>query len=107
MAAAFLPSIFVPIVGLIFPAFSMALFFLYTQIDDIALIVNTPSDESSQYDMRSIRASAILHNIPCITTLQGAREAVYGIETMKTKDFDVKSLQDLYKAGRDVPCVAS
>jgi photosystem I subunit 8 len=36
MAAAFLPSIFVPIVGLIFPAFSMALFFLYTQIDDIA-----------------------------------------------------------------------
>jgi photosystem I subunit 8 len=36
MAAAFLPSILVPIVGLIFPAFSMALFFIYTQIDDIA-----------------------------------------------------------------------
>ena len=36
MAAAFLPSILVPIVGIIFPAFSMALFFLYTQTDDIA-----------------------------------------------------------------------
>jgi photosystem I subunit 8 len=36
MAASFLPSILVPIVGLIFPAFSMALFFLYTQTDDIA-----------------------------------------------------------------------
>jgi len=36
MTAAFLPSILVPIVGLIFPAFSMALFFLYIQNDDIA-----------------------------------------------------------------------
>ena len=36
MTAAFLPSILVPLVGLIFPAFSMALFFLYIQKDDIA-----------------------------------------------------------------------
>nr|YP_010021001.1 photosystem I subunit VIII [Chaetoceros muellerii]QOK36020.1 photosystem I subunit VIII [Chaetoceros muellerii]UHB41349.1 photosystem I subunit VIII [Chaetoceros sp. DS1] len=36
MTAAFLPSILVPIVGLIFPAFSMALFFIYIQTDDIA-----------------------------------------------------------------------
>ena len=36
MAATFLPSILVPLVGLVFPAFSMALFFLYTQKDDIA-----------------------------------------------------------------------
>ena len=36
MAAAFLPAILVPIVGLIFPAFSMALFFLYASMDDIS-----------------------------------------------------------------------
>nr|YP_009497467.1 photosystem I subunit VIII [Biddulphia tridens]AWT40180.1 photosystem I subunit VIII [Biddulphia tridens] len=36
MTAAFLPSILVPIVGVIFPAFSMALFFLYISIDDIS-----------------------------------------------------------------------
>nr|YP_009093185.1 photosystem I subunit VIII [Roundia cardiophora]AIR75858.1 photosystem I subunit VIII [Roundia cardiophora] len=36
MAAAFLPSILVPLVGIVFPAFSMALFFLYVQTDDIA-----------------------------------------------------------------------
>nr|QXM17670.1 photosystem I reaction center subunit VIII [Chaetoceros pseudocurvisetus]QXM18065.1 photosystem I reaction center subunit VIII [Chaetoceros curvisetus] len=36
MAASFLPAILVPIVGIIFPAFSMALFFLYIQTDDIA-----------------------------------------------------------------------
>mgnify|MGYP003460299977 FL=1 len=36
MAAAFLPSILVPIVGLVFPALAMALFFLYVSIDDIS-----------------------------------------------------------------------
>jgi photosystem I subunit 8 len=36
MTAAFLPSIFVPLIGIIFPAFSMALFFIYVSSDDIA-----------------------------------------------------------------------
>lgn len=36
MAAAFLPSILVPIVGLVFPALTMALFFLYVSADDIS-----------------------------------------------------------------------
>ena len=35
MAAAFLPSILVPIVGLVFPAISMALWFLYVSLDDV------------------------------------------------------------------------
>jgi photosystem I subunit 8 len=35
MAAAFLPSILVPIVGLVFPALTMALFFIYISIDDV------------------------------------------------------------------------
>ena len=74
--------------------------------NEIAMIINTPSGESSQYDMRSIRAAAILHNVPCITTLQGAREAVNGIEVMKTKNFSVHSLQKRYISGRDVSCAA-
>ena len=36
MTAAFLPAILVPIVGLVFPAISMALFFMYISIDDIS-----------------------------------------------------------------------
>ena len=36
MAASFLPSILVPIVGLVFPALSMALLFIYIQYDDIS-----------------------------------------------------------------------
>jgi photosystem I subunit 8 len=35
MVSAYLPSILVPLVGLIFPAFSMALFFIYISGDDI------------------------------------------------------------------------
>nr|WAJ57484.1 photosystem I reaction center subunit VIII [Actinocyclus sp. (in: diatoms)] len=36
MAAAYLPAILTPLVGIIFPAFSMALFFIYISEDDIA-----------------------------------------------------------------------
>ena len=46
--------------------------------------------------MRVIRAAAILHNIPCITTLQGAWAAANGIEASLKEDFTVESLQILY-----------
>ena len=36
MSAAFLPPILVPLVGLVFSGFSMALFFLYISADDIS-----------------------------------------------------------------------
>ena len=75
--------------------------------NEIALIVNTPSGEDSQYDMRSIRAAAILHNIPCITTIQGAREAVNGMETCKNKELSVQSLQEYYSVGGNVSCAVS
>lgn len=35
MTAAFLPAIMVPLVGLVFPGLSMALFFLYSQKEDL------------------------------------------------------------------------
>jgi hypothetical protein len=61
---------------------------------EINLIINTPSGKKSQSDMRSIRAASILHNIPCITTLQGAWAAVNGIEAMIKKPMSVCSLQN-------------
>ena len=36
MTATFLPAILVPLVGLVFPAISMALFFIYVSVDDVA-----------------------------------------------------------------------
>nr|YP_010865692.1 photosystem I subunit I [Frullania muscicola]BEG72864.1 photosystem I subunit I [Frullania muscicola] len=35
MTASYLPSIFVPLVGLVFPAITMAFFFIYIERDDI------------------------------------------------------------------------
>ncbi len=67
---------------------------------EINLIINTPSGKKSQSDMRVIRAAAILHNIPCITTLQGAWAAVNGIEASLKEAFTVESLQVLYKMNR-------
>ncbi len=65
--------------------------------NQIGLIINTPSGERSQSDMRYIRAAAILHNVPCITTLQGAWAALSGIESRKIKKFSVQSIQKYYK----------
>jgi carbamoyl-phosphate synthase large subunit len=75
--------------------------------NEIALVVNTPSGEGSQHDMRSIRAAAILHNVPCITTIQGAREAVNAMEEMKVKKFSVQSLQRYYSDRRNASCAVS
>jgi carbamoyl-phosphate synthase large subunit len=76
---------------------------LMTLIEEnrINLIVNTPSGESSQYDMRSIRAAAILHNVPCITTMQGAWAAVNAMETKAHERRSVQSIQDYYKTQKD------
>lgn len=74
------------------------------QKNEINLIINTPSGKKSQSDMRSIRAGAILHNIPCITTLQGAWAAVNGIEAMIAKQMSVCSLQNYYKIQKSNPC---
>ncbi|MFA5089237.1 MAG: carbamoyl phosphate synthase large subunit, partial [Candidatus Omnitrophota bacterium] len=75
--------------------------------NEINLIINTPSGQRSQSDMRAIRAAAILHNVPCITTLQGAWAAVNGIEVSLQKNYEVRSLQDYYAQKRSLLCAGS
>jgi carbamoyl-phosphate synthase large subunit len=45
----------------------------------IQLVVNTPLGKQSRYDERAIRRSATMVDIPCITTLSGARAAADAI----------------------------
>jgi carbamoyl-phosphate synthase large subunit len=71
---------------------------------EIQLVINTPSGKKSQSDMRAIRAAAILNNVPCITTLQGAWAATNGMEDLLKKSFSVKSLQNYYKMIQS-PCI--
>ena len=61
---------------------------------EIKLIINTPSGQKSQSDMKSIRSTAAMHAIPCITTLQGAQAAVNGIEMMIKENISVKPIQE-------------
>ncbi|OED35312.1 carbamoyl phosphate synthase large subunit [PVC group bacterium (ex Bugula neritina AB1)] len=63
---------------------------------DIRLIINTPSGSQSQSDMKKIRGSAVRHNVPSITTLQGARAALKAIEHIKKDDVSVKTIQEYY-----------
>jgi carbamoyl-phosphate synthase large subunit len=61
----------------------------------IDLIVNTPSGKGARTDEGRIRASAVSHGIPCITTLAGARAAVAALERLRQGTLPVYALQDL------------
>ena len=63
----------------------------------IALIVNTPSGKGARTDEGRIRASAVSHGVPCITTIAGARAAVAALERLRDGDLNVYALQDLLK----------
>jgi carbamoyl-phosphate synthase large subunit len=64
----------------------------------IDLIVNTPSGKGARTDEGRIRASAVSHGVPCITTLAGARAAVAAIEFLRSGKLQIYALQDLLKA---------
>jgi carbamoyl-phosphate synthase large subunit len=64
---------------------------------EIKLVINTPSGQRGQSDMKPIRNFAVMHGIPCITTIQGAQAAVNGIESILKGDFSVKSIQEYIK----------
>jgi carbamoyl-phosphate synthase large subunit len=66
---------------------------LNRQID---LIVNTPLGRESFFDDRVVRRVAMLHNIPCITTLTGASAAVEAIRALRGQALDVRALQDYH-----------
>jgi carbamoyl-phosphate synthase large subunit len=64
--------------------------------DQIALIVNTPLGRESFFDDRTVRRVAMMHAVPCITTLTGASAAVEAIRALRSQALDVRALQDYY-----------
>ena len=69
----------------------------YLANGEIALVVNTPSGKGARTDEGRIRASAVSHGVPCITTLNGAKAAVAALERLRKGDLEVYALQDLLK----------
>ncbi|MEI6668069.1 MAG: carbamoyl-phosphate synthase large subunit [Acidobacteriota bacterium] len=62
----------------------------------VQLIINTPLGRASFFDDRAVRRAAMLHGVPCITTLTGAAAAVSAIRALRTQTLDVKALQDYH-----------
>lgn len=64
----------------------------------IHLVINTPLGEISRFDEIAIGRTALEANIPVLTNLSAAYEAVRGIRWIKEKRLEVRSLQE-YHAG--------
>jgi carbamoyl-phosphate synthase large subunit len=58
------------------------------------LVINTPSGRGGRTDEGKIRAAAVQHGVPCITTLSGAAAALHAIERIRERGYDVRALQD-------------
>jgi len=67
---------------------------------ELKLVINTPSGHSGQSDMKLIRNSAVMHGVPCITTIQGAQAAVNGIEAISKGCLEIKAIQEYHAKGR-------
>ena len=61
------------------------------------MVVNTPSGKGARTDEGRIRASAVSHGIPCITTINGAKAATAALERLRGGPLEVYALQDLLK----------
>jgi carbamoyl-phosphate synthase large subunit len=64
--------------------------------EDIDLIINTPSGKGARTDEGSIRAAAVQHGVPCITTIQAAEAAVQAMTALRSEQMEVESLQERF-----------
>ena len=68
----------------------------------IQLIINTPSGKGARTDEGRIRAAAVQHGVPCITTMQAADAVVRAMEALRGGELGVQSVQErLSAAGRE------
>ena len=50
---------------------------------NLQLVINTPSGKGARTDEGRIRAAAVSHRVPCITTFEGAAAAVGAMEALR------------------------
>ena len=80
----------------------------YIKSGDISLVINTPLGRVSRFDEQAIRRAALQYNVPCVTTMTGARalvEAIAAEESHATPN--VRSLQELHAKRDTVDAVSS
>jgi carbamoyl-phosphate synthase large subunit len=75
---------------------------------DISLVINTPLGRVSHYDEQAIRRAALQYNVPCVTTMTGARALVESIATRSENQTpSVHSLQELHSTQTSMDAVSS
>jgi carbamoyl-phosphate synthase large subunit len=62
----------------------------------VQLVINTPLGRESFFDDKQVRRTAMMQQVPCITTLTGAAAAVYAIRALNTEGLTVRSLQEYH-----------
>jgi carbamoyl-phosphate synthase large subunit len=60
----------------------------------VSLVLNTPKGKGARTDEGRIRAAAVQHGVPCITTIQAAEAAVFAMEALRREPMEVRALQD-------------
>ncbi|NLX15230.1 MAG: carbamoyl-phosphate synthase large subunit [Phycisphaerales bacterium] len=64
---------------------------------EVHLLINTPIYWGSAAIESRIRSAAVMHNLPLVTTITGARAAVRAIEAMRSGDWNVRAIQDYHQ----------
>jgi carbamoyl-phosphate synthase large subunit len=68
----------------------------YLKNGEVQLIINTPSGKGARTDEGRIRAAAVQHGVPCITTLAAAGAAIRAMEALRHEELTVLSLQERF-----------
>ena len=66
--------------------------------DGVDFILNTPSGKGARTDEGTIRATAVQHGIPCITTIQAAEAVVEALQALRKESMGVEALQDRFES---------
>ncbi len=74
----------------------------YMKNNQVDLILNTPSGKGARTDEGRIRAAAVQHGIPCITTFPAAEAAVAALAALRFEEIDVQAIQDRFPAEKSV-----
>ena len=62
----------------------------------IALLINTPTRKGKATDEGIIRAAAVIHEIPIVTTITGARACTMAIRSLQ-EGWNVKPIQEYHR----------
>jgi carbamoyl-phosphate synthase large subunit len=68
----------------------------------VQLVVNTPRGRGPQADGLHIRAAALSHQVPCLTTVAAARAAAAGMADWRRHPLSVVSLQEVHRDAAEV-----